>query len=350
MRNRKSGFTLGEVLICIMIVGIIMAVATRTIKVIKASYTALTYNEYINIKQIAAEMIAGERPFDERPAGTTTVLRTDVGYQTIITTNDQVFCETLVDMSATAGATNCTNFFDASISAGEPTLDIPNDRINSPTFTSTSGKRYYLSSRVAEGNTVSTNYGYRVMAVDLNGEQAPNIKEPNTSAPAQVPDIVTFVIMDTGEIFPVGVAADNYKYTARGRTNHVIYINSKLKGYYYIDDEGRNGVGVPEDCFRKVNGRVVTHDADGNPIDPDKAQVCNYSVVYIPNPSPNKANTKSLYTYRQAYCSSLGGKNTLFSGYCNGIAGNEFCPPSTKDEQFDVCRVENVKPAFRYNF
>ena len=47
MKNKKFGFTLGEVLICIMIVGIIMAVATRTIKMIKASYTALTYHEYI---------------------------------------------------------------------------------------------------------------------------------------------------------------------------------------------------------------------------------------------------------------------------------------------------------------
>ena len=337
MRNRKSGFTLGEVLICIMIVGIIMAVATRTIKVIKASYTALTYNEYINIKQIAAEMIAGERPYDEIPAGTTTVLRTDVGYKTIITTNNQVFCQTLVDMSSTAGATNCTDFFSSGTTAtGEPNIIIPADKINTPTFTSTSGKRYYLSSRVAEGNSVSTNYGYRVMAVDLNGGQAPNIKEPNTNIPSQVPDIVTFVIMDTGEIFPVGVAADNYQYVARGKTNNVIYINSKLKGYYYSDVE-RNGVGVPEDCFRKSNGVV-------------QSQVCNYSVVYIPNSSPNNANVPAMYTYRQAYCSSLGGKDTVFSGYCNGIAGNALCPPSTEDEQFDVCRVENVKPAFRYNF
>lgn len=337
MRNRKFGFTLGEVLICIMIVGIIMAIATRTIKVIKASYTALTYNEYINIKQIAAEMIAGERPFDERPAGTTTVLRTDVGYKTIITTNNQVFCETLIDMSSTAGTTNCADFFaTATAENGEPTIIIPANKINSPTFTSTSGKRYYLSSRVAENNSVSTNYGYRVMAVDLNGAQAPNIKEPNTNTPAQVPDIVTFVIMDTGEIFPVGVAADNYQYTARGKTNHVIYINSKLKGYYYIDVD-RNNVGVPEDCFRKENGVI-------------KDRVCNYSVVYIPNAVPNKASTPSMYTYRQAYCQSLGGKDTIFSGYCSGIAGNSLCPPSAADEQFDVCRVENVKPAFRYNF
>ena len=280
-------------------------------------------------------MIAGDRPYEEGVSGVTTVLKTNIGYKTIITTDEERFCNTLLDMASVAGSRRCTpnELFDA-VDGAEPTITIPSNLIDSPTFTSTSGKRYYLSTRVAEGNNVSEHYGYRVMAVDLNGAQTPNISAPVTGSPALVPDIVTFVILDNGEIFPVDVAANNYSYTARGKTYNVIYINSKLKGYYYSDVE-RGNVGVPQDCFRKSG-------------DETKAQVCNYAVVYIPN--PYRTSSGAFYSYREAYCASLGGRGTSYPSYCSGLAGNSLCPPSTAAEQFDVCRVENVKPAFRYNF
>ena len=55
-----------------MIVGIIMALSIRSIKIIKSSYASLTYFEFNTIKQIAAELIAGQTPTplldeDEKP-------------------------------------------------------------------------------------------------------------------------------------------------------------------------------------------------------------------------------------------------------------------------------------------
>lgn len=339
MRNKKFGFTLGEVLICIMIIGIIMAISMRTIKTIKTSYTALTYHEFINVRQIAAEMIAGDKPYEEGTAGVTTIIYTESGPRTIITDDDAVFCNVLLDMANAAGTRRCTpdTLFNVSSTADttEPSIEINatgEKSLNTPTFLSTSGKRYYLTSRQAPPNEVSDHFGYRLIAVDLNGSQAPNISAPSGTL---VPDIVTFAILDTGEIFPLGVAADNLEFTKNGQTQKILYLNSKLKGYYYSDKEDRTE-GIPEDCYLKSSTI--------------NKQICNYAVVYVPNTTRDTENKLSFYTYREAYCASLGGKSSLFKGYCDNLTSEELCPPSSNDKQFDVCRVENVKPVFRFNF
>lgn len=337
MKNRKFfGFTLSEVLICIVIIGIIMAISMRTIKTIKTSYTSLTYHEYLNIKQIAAEMIAGDRPYEEGVAGITTIMFTESGPKTIITRDDSVFCNVLLDMANAAGTRRCSTdeLFSVSNDGTEPSITIPNNELASPTFLSTSGKRYYLSGRVQGDSRVSSKFGYRLLAVDLNGPQAPNISAPSGSL---VPDIVTFAILDTGEIFPLGVAANNLEFTKNGKTQRVLYLNSKLKGYYYYDKSDRT-TGVPEDCFIKSS-------------DPSKnKQICNYAMIYIPNHTTDESNELAFYTYREAYCASLGDKNSTFNTYCEGLNPEKLCPPSTESQQFDVCRVENVKPVFRFNF
>ena len=336
MKNRKFGFTLSEVLVCIMIIGIIMAISARTIKTIKASYTSLTYHEYINIKQIAAEMIAGDRPYEEGVGGITTIIFTENGPKTIITKNDTVFCDVLLDMANAAGTRRCTpdELFSVSDDGTEPSIVIPTKDLTSPTFLSTSGKRYYLTGRKEGDSRVSSKYGYRLLAVDLNGPQTPNISEPSGSL---VPDIVTFAILDTGEIFPLGVAANNLEYTSNGKTKKVLYLNSKLKGYYYSDKKDRTQ-GIPEDCY------IKSSDASKN------KQICNYAMIYVPNRTKDSSNELAFYTYREAYCASLGNKASTFDTYCDGLTPEPLCPPSTDAQQFDVCRVENVKPVFRFNF
>ena len=61
MRKNKYGFTLGEVLVSLAIIGIIMALAAHTIKLAKSSYTAVTYHAYNNVAAIVGELKAGER-------------------------------------------------------------------------------------------------------------------------------------------------------------------------------------------------------------------------------------------------------------------------------------------------
>ena len=39
MKNNKKGFTLGEVLVCVAIIGVIMAISVQSIKIVKSSYT-----------------------------------------------------------------------------------------------------------------------------------------------------------------------------------------------------------------------------------------------------------------------------------------------------------------------
>ena len=58
----------------------------------------------------------------------------------------------------------------------------------------------------------------------------------------------------------------------------------------------------------------------------------------------------STYSYREAYCKSLGARQSVYKTYCNGIAGHFACPPSNNEQRFDLCLVENIKPMFRYNF
>ncbi len=341
MKKNKFGFTLAEVLVCLVIIGVIMAVSVQTIKVIRASYSSLAYFEFLNIQKIAGEMIAGltfESMKDSQGAniGNPTTMKTFNGVSyTTITDDNTVFCKFVTSLSNTVGidsSNECSNLFDVSQGASEPKLIITDSGEGSewdnPTFISTSGRRYYISRKVAEGTSISDKYGYFLISVDLNGTQGPNTTEYDGK---KVPDIVTFMILDNGEVFPLGVAADNLKVGERT----TLYLNSKVKGYYFEHDESRTT--SPEECT--ITGKV-----------PGKR--CNFGVIYAPNQNSPGVEGKEnfFFSYREAYCSSLGTRESSYENYCAGIAYHSLCPPSDDEKQFDVCRVENIKPAFKYNF
>lgn len=332
MKKNKSGFTLAEVLISLTVVGVIMAISVQTIRIVKASYSSLAYFEFINIQRIAAEMIAGKLPNSQKdendkfiqPPSRIKTLPNGRGAAAILTDDDDIFCSYLVSLANIVGDNNCGSLFEVEDYEGEPAIkDLD---INAPTFISSSGRRYYITKRV-ESDDVSDVVGFRLIGVDLNGTQKPNIDRRSGN---RVPDIVTFLILDTGDVFPLSFTADNIE-LADGRM--VVYLNSKLKGYYYSDREREEG--VPTECT------AITDD-DGN-------QSCNYAVVHVQNKASGK-DGMSFFTYREAYCSSLGGGESPYKNYCNGIDGEELCPPSASNQKFDLCRVENVKPMFRYNF
>lgn len=361
MKKNKLGFTLAEVLICMVILGVIMAISVGTLKIIRASYSSLAYFEYKNIQRFAGEMIAGRTmQVLKNNAGvsiTPTIMKqTKLGhYITLITDINADFCQQITGLSNTVGDASCSNLPEVVMKSwngnSEPTLIIdekttPN-LYNNPTFISNSGRRYYISKRVISRNDdknndpdttidynddriVSDEYGYRIIAVDLNGTQAPNTSIYNGR---KVPDIVNFMILDNGEVFPLGPAADNIK---MGDGRVVLYLNSKIKGYYFKYDETRKDT-VPKDCATDAKSGV------------DR---CNFGVVYAPNEnSPGPGGKQNFFfSYREAYCSSLGERGTQFTAYCDGIKRQELCPPSSSDKKFDLCRVDNIKPVFRYNF
>ena len=360
MNKNKFGFTLAEVLVSLAVIGVIMALSVNSIKIIKSSYTSLAYFTHKNIVNMVGVLNAGDSPYENLKdnegnslpsmiaqcknsnGAIVQVLKSDREYQNDFGTPNcsdrhlseqevkNLFCKSMVAIANTAGKTRCDNLFQTNLSESGSSSTafeepyITNLDYNNPTFIATNGQRYYLS-EWTYNPVISDTYGYRLIAVDLNGTSRPNTTERDGLTPP--PDIITFMVLDNGIVYPLGVAATNIKLN----TGRVIqYLNSKVKGYYYTYDPNRT-VNVAPECTQVIKG--------------EKKQTCNYAIVYL----QNNAGT-SFFNYREAYCLSLGGKENAYAEYCSGIAPSEYCPPSTSDKVFDLCTMTNIKPMFRYNF
>lgn len=361
MKNKKYGFTMSEILVCITVIGVIMAISVQSLRLVRASYTSLTYFAFNNIKAAVGEIFSGDLPGEKlkdengqslpspvvfcrnNNGMLTSVLKGDKTPNSLVSCKDvgnsgeetNVFCKSMVSMMNTSGKIDCTNLHTAQVTNGTPYIDEGSIDVNSPNFVTTNGQRYYLTSW-AYNSSISDDYGFRLIAVDLNGKSKPNTM---TASSHKTPsDIVTFLIMDNGEVYPLGIAADNIELTG-GKT--IQYLNAKVKGYYYSYDTTRTD-GIPQECTMKTKSGNV--------------KSCNYAVVYLENNKVTDTNkAKSFFSYRQGYCNSLGGNSSTFKTYCidtdgSRIDGNFLCPPSNNEKQFDLCLVENIKPAFRYNF
>ena len=360
MNRNKFGFTLAEVLVSVAIIGVIMAISVHSIKIVKSSYTSLAYFAHKNVVNMVGVLNAGGSPDDSikdsegnslpsmiaqcknSNGAIVQVLKSDREYENDFGTPDcsqrvnsneevkNLFCHSMVSIANTAGRTRCDTLFQTNLSTNNDSTAafeepyISNLDYDSPTFIATNGQRYYIS-EWAYNPVISDTYGYRLIAVDLNGTARPNKTERDGLTPP--PDIITFMVLDNGEVYPLGVAATNIKLNT-GRV--VQYLNSKVKGYYYTYDPNRT-VNVAPECTKVIKG--------------EKKQTCNYAIVYLQNDEG-----KSFFNYREAYCKSLGGKENAYAEYCNGITPSEYCPPSTSDKVFDLCTMTNVKPMFRYNF
>ena len=373
MKRNKLGFTLGEILVAITVIGVIMALSVNSIKIVKASYTSLAYFAHKNVVNMVGMLNSGNSPNDslkdndgntlpsmiaqckKQNGKIIQVLKSDKEYyndfgipycsERVNSTQEvtNLFCKSMVSLVNTAGKTRCNTLFQTNISTND--IDNSSETDNStnnssmssfeepyiknldydkPTFIATNGQRYYLSEWTYNSN-ISETYGFRLIAIDLNGTSRPNSTERDSLTPP--PDIVTFMIMDNGEVYPLGVAATNIKLN-NGRV--VQYLNSKVKGYYYTYDANRTTNIAPE-CTKVIKGV--------------KKQTCNYAIVYLQNDEGT-----SFFNYREAFCKSRGGKSIGYADYCTGILPSEYCPPSTNDKVFDLCTTTNVKPMFRYNF
>ena len=392
MKTIKKGFTLAEVLISMVVIGVIMAASIQTIKIVQASYTSLAFFEFDNIKAIAGEAIGGNSGSTPKDVNDNYISDVSVrkGSKVVITPDDETFCKYVTAISNVAkrkrtdGLPLChaDTMFDVQKlenhlslkphvnstyeeDEDEEELEIIDRRKefdSEPTFITNSGKRYYLSKRVKsakEGSgsikTISDNYGYRILAVDLNGTKGPNILDPYEDMNMndefdnkKVPDIIKFVIMDNGEVFPIGVAADNFSFRVSASNPNelkkLIYIMANVKGYYFTSKAGRSEDVIPTDCKRQLA------DKDGKPTG---TRQCDFAVVNVKNPFRTDNPEAIIFSYRQAYCLALGSRSSEYEKYCDsaklGSTVVNYCPPSSSDQAFDECRVRNIKPAFRYN-
>ena len=365
MRKNKKSFTLTEVLLSMAIIGFVLAMSMSTIKIVKSSYTALTYFAFKNIQNMVGETFAGSLPHESllnkdgsrMPYPLTRCIYekyTDRGVAINVLISDyeygeseqrglpecsargnlqenstNIFCKALAGILNVSGPVNCDNLYESRLDDnGEPEIVLSNVYENNvPNFITTNGQRYYISYWTMNDN-VSNDFGYRVIAVDLNGKSRPNTQYATSK---NVPDIVSFLVLDNGEVLPLGVAADNLQMG----TKKVQYLTSQVKGYYYSHNPNRKD-HVPSECFKKINGETK--------------QYCNYAVVYLTQKNEDDKEV-SFFTYREAYCNALGySRYPTFRRYCSGVTKTPFCPPSNDSQKFDLCKVENVKPLFRYNF
>lgn len=325
----KKGFTLAEVLVSVVVVGFIVAMSVRSINIVRASYTALGYFANENINSIVrALMIDDSGAFSKSNSSrmycyTTnssglhekhSVFKPDIEPEDktevpkcsklgdIKGTPASIFCNNVVDITNTTGRYDCENLYDSELNAtGEPYIwSLVPDK---PTFTLTNGQRYYITRRT-KINAISPNFGFRLIGIDLNGNAGPN-RSFGTNPP---PDIITFMILDNGEIYPLGVAADNI--TVNSSQNKTLqYITSRIKGFYFEDGQ----------------------------------------TVYIPNTTSDVTNQNTIYTYREAFCSSRGTSPITYTKYCANISPHQLCPYSGDEKMFDLCQQENIKPMFRFN-
>lgn len=425
MKKNKNGFTLAEVLLSMMIIGVIMALSVGSIKSVKSSYTTLAYFAHKNIVDMVGVLFAGafttldkekiscvygteyawgkkcslkdkngqgyyykekanQRTIDQleynnaalQPVVTHCKLNNSSrpGYGKIVNilksdneqyaslsdcdkrednfdeTSYNLFCKSLIGLTNNSGKTGCGEegkpaLFDVSIAAlpydserKEPVLTNIDSKFDSPNFTLTNGMRVYISKWKFDSENVSPDYGFRVIGVDLNGKGGPNKSYDGSQQPS---DLVTFLVLDNGEVYPLGLAADNLV-DKKGR--NIQYINAKVKGYQFNDKKSDGSrwerSTTPSEC--KTSSIA------------DKYK-CNVGVVAVKN--PNKiidGNQIANFTYRQALCTA--NEDVAYKNYCKNTTAmimpkDDNCPPaSSKTTGYDSCLVETVKPVFRYNF
>lgn len=259
------------------------------------------------------------------------------------------FAQIAASMLNTTGEVN-TNSYEVGINENNYEYLTPYisnlDENSEPTFTLTNGQNYYITRRYFNPN-ISQNFGFRLIAVDLNGKRGPNIISPSKNGAevdkmnSDIPDIVTFMVMDNGFVYPLGVAANN-KMFKNGKG--IIYLNSRVRAYDY------DVAGSVEDatCLVGVD-------------DKDRGQKgqCAFTVTYKSAKNFYGADVE-VGDYRTRFCASgqEGSQTKFYREYCNGINIIRGCPGSgqpydtqqtEQDLYYDECYSDPIKPAFRYN-
>lgn len=208
----KNGFSMAEILITLVIMGIISVACLVTIKPDDKLYSKLYYRAYYalstaayNVQMDCADTnrVATEEAQangDPEPSGDDLMkfpvnaeelcIKMAYGDDSYINTSGDLNCGTTVE------ATNTAQFSGA---PGGWLRMVAN-------FTASNGMMYFFSPTVEEDGATK---GSTIVWVDLNGERAPNTAEWTKQKMA---DIVPFRISKTGTVQPLGVPTYDTRY------------------------------------------------------------------------------------------------------------------------------------------
>lgn len=298
--KRYKGFTLAEVLIMLVIIGVI---ATLSITVVETQKAKFGLNCYYLLRELqltagslASQTDAGtltskiSEQTEETDADGNTTTKEETKYDL---SSDADFCKFLANSLNSASVIKCTDgdLFNATIS------DIYNgisaDAV--PNFRLINKYSIYLSKHVDGGTTSAGEVkpGYRMIAVDLNGDGKPNKTDD---------DIISFAIFDNGTVLPYGVAATNSRTDANGKTEYIQYFQTVIKGKNLVP----NKVVLQESGFLK---RL------------EKSSVAwMFPSVILKNPdNVSEAGIPRNLSFKDAYCKVYADEVAWYdSNYCSG--------------------------------
>lgn len=213
MNNKKFGFTLGEVLCALGIVGICTTLALTTMKPAEQKATKYLYMNAFNSVQKAYynSLLQNMNPFTtEADENGTVPVHTE--------TNDsgtEILCKGLTTyINTTTNKKDADEDYSTSCSPTKLTSELarPEDFTDQNVqFTASNGMKFYITKML--GNS---DINFYLLFVDLNGTKKPNSveytykythieSEKKADKNKILPDIVAFAILDTGRICPIGI-------------------------------------------------------------------------------------------------------------------------------------------------
>lgn len=199
MMNKKNGFTLAEILMVMILVGIILALSSSVFSHMQHNYKHIYWATYKTLKRCAGELLAESKTKNIDEA------KTD-GNGNVMT-----FCQKLAAQFNIANTGEiCKNTYSLGLSGPLSDSSITPDK---PSFTLTNGTRFYVGN--AFNPVGASNYldsDAVVIAVDLNGKSKPNIMDSRSYTGGKAPDIVAFAMTKTGNVVPITPYADDQTY------------------------------------------------------------------------------------------------------------------------------------------
>lgn len=341
--KKLFGFTLAEVLVSLTIIGIIIIFYIPINKIVSVQYTTLAYSALENLSIASKELMSGDIAVH---TGDETVRALwDQDGKTVLTPNTYSFCMCLGDIINVRGDVNCpkTESGYYSISGSDPLkFKLSTETWDEPNIVGTNGYKYYISAHHTQNNSVASHFGYRVIAIDITGEKRPNAEDTYPDVPSGQPsDIIYFIILDDGSVFPIGVAATNRN-----------YINARTIAYYYSSHNLPEGLIETKayGCKNFVSAEGISDFKDlvwasqTGSTAPSKPLECNFWKDNLLNPDTD-AEQRTTYSYRIAYCLQKG-QTGVFKGYnCTGTFSQ--ASVCAAGGNADNCILEPVKPIYK---
>lgn len=334
------GFTLAEVMVALTIIGVIMVFYVPVHKVVAAQYTTLAYAGLENLSLASKELMSGAVNVTEN--GVVRPGLVDEGGKLILNSNTHAFCLCLADIMNIRGGAYCPdNESGYSGVTGSTPLQYKLTNTNNwtqPNIIATNGHKYYISSHQTQNDAVASYYGYRVIAIDVTGNKKPN----SDSSEGQPADIVYYIMLDDGSVYPIGVAAENRN-----------YINSRTNAYYFSSKNLPEGLIETKAAGCKnflsfdgiQNSKDLVWTAPTGDKAPSQVGECNFWKQTILANYGDSETPEGTYSYRMAFCLK-NGQGTVFKGYnCTGdYAQAGVCGVGGAADQ---CVLEPVKPLYK---